>query len=288
MFKEQNRGIYRKTSLPLFGSQDKGISPAGAMDRFSFETGNALLGNPSEAEALELIYPPVFLAEEECFFILTGGKFQNVTLSGDGTSRTVAHGEVVRARAGWKLQFGPREYGFRTYLCSVPASSAPSGLKEGIRRGDFSSISSWRDREGRIRVLRGPEYEYLENPRTFTDEGWTATRDTNDMGMRLSCGQNSLHLKMEGNMISEAVSDGTVQLTPNGPIILLRHRQTIGGYPRIFNVISADADILAQYAPGQVLRFREVDMNEAREASRLKLNEINKLKKKFPGVGELR
>ncbi len=41
--------------------------------------------------------------------------------------------------------------------------------------------------------------------------------------------------------------NGTVQLTQSEPIILLKHRQTIGGYPRIFNVIYADVDLLVQY-----------------------------------------
>ncbi len=64
-------------------------------------------------------------------------------------------------------------------------------------------------------------------------------------------------------MISEAVSDGTIQLTPEGPIILLRHRQTVGGYPRIFNVITADLDLLGQYAPHQIIRFKEVTRDQA-------------------------
>ena len=40
-------------------------------------------------------------------------------------------------------------------------------------------------------------------------------------------------------MISKHVTDGTIQLAPSGPIVLLRHRQTVGGYPRIANVIEA-------------------------------------------------
>ena len=82
-------------------------------------------------------------------------------------------------------------------------------------------------------------------------------------------------------MISEAVSDGTVQLTPKGPIILLKHRQTVGGYPRIFNVISSDVDLLGQYSPGQKIFFRKISIEEAIDISRLKNHELLKFEIKL-------
>ena len=57
--------------------------------------------------------------------------------------------------------------------------------------------------------------------------------------------------------------NGTVQLTQSEPIILLKHRQTIGGYPRIFNVIYADVDLLGQYSPLQSIKFSEVSITKA-------------------------
>ena len=128
-------------------------------------------------------------------------------------------------------------------------------------------------------MIKGPEFKYLKNPELFLKEGWTLTQDINNMGMRLSCGGRELNLEMPGNMISEAVSDGTVQLTPKGPIILLKHRQTVGGYPRIFNVITADVDMLAQYGPGQVVHFKEVAPAEAYNALWAKNEALNGLLK---------
>ena len=93
----------------------------------------------------------------------------------------------------------------------------------------------------------------LENPQLFFDNVWKTTAQMDKMGMRLA-GKHRLNCTL-ANMVSEAVADGTVQLTPDGPIILLRHRQTTGGYPRIFNVITADIDLLGQYGPNQVIRF---------------------------------
>ncbi|MDC7241507.1 MAG: hypothetical protein PQJ50_14220 [Spirochaetales bacterium] len=272
MFRELSKGIYKETSAPVFGKQDIGISPAGAMDLFSYSCGNSLLNNPADAEALELVYPPKLEVLEDCLIILTGGAFQKVTLRSETGTAAVEHGKVVLAEKGSTLEFGPRKYGFRSYLCyrSLRGISKGAPSPAGRKRAAYSTLSGWRDPEGAIRVIRGPEYGYLKNPELFLNEGWTLTQDISDMGMRLSCGGRELDLDMPGNMISEAVSDGTVQLTPKGPIILLKHRQTVGGYPRIFNVITADVDMLAQYSPAQVVHFKEVSPAEAYSALKAK------------------
>ena len=84
-------------------------------------------------------------------------------------------------------------------------------------------------------------------------------------------------------MISEAVADGTIQLTPNGPLILLRHRQTVGGYPRIFNVISADVDILAQVAPNCLIQFKKVTRSEALKVLKQQQHDLKYLSKNIDG-----
>jgi len=69
-------------------------------------------------------------------------------------------------------------------------------------------------------------------------------------------------------MLSSPVVDGTVQLTPHGPIVLLRERQTIGGYPRVFVVADVDVDVLGQYAPRRAVRFARISCEEAIDAAR--------------------
>ncbi|MDE4998803.1 hydrolase, partial [Francisella tularensis subsp. holarctica] len=64
-------------------------------------------------------------------------------------------------------------------------------------------------------------------------------------------------------MISQPVTDGTIQLAPSGPLVLLRHRQTVGGYPCIAYVIEADISKLSQYTPGYKIRFNLVSLEEA-------------------------
>lgn len=68
-----------------------------------------------------------------------------------------------------------------------------------------------------------------------------------------------------GEMISEGVSLGAVQITAGGlPIILFVEQQTTGGYPKIANVISADLSSLGQLRPRDEIRFERVEMEPAR------------------------
>jgi allophanate hydrolase subunit 2 len=120
----------------------------------------------------------------------------------------------------------------------------------------------WIDPQGYIRVLEGPEYDYLTDKTLFTNSYWVISNDFSDMGFRLLTRGRLPEVNLK-NMISEAVADGTVQLTPKGPIVLLKQRQTVGGYPRIYNVISADVDLLAQYSPNQILHFSKVTLDQA-------------------------
>lgn len=64
-----------------------------------------------------------------------------------------------------------------------------------------------------------------------------------------------------------------MQLSPGGPIVLMRHRQTVGGYPRVVNVIEPDISKLAQFAPGTKFRFKLIEPNEAFDI----MNELNKM-----------
>ena len=124
-------------------------------------------------------------------------------------------------------------------------------------------MASWPDSQGKIRVVEGPEYDLLENPEVFFSQRFRVGQNSSAMGLRLEPLEETLRLLSKTNMISQPVSDGTVQLTPDGPVILLRRRQTIGGYPRIFNVITADLDTLAQIGPMETLGFRKVNLDEA-------------------------
>jgi antagonist of KipI len=65
-------------------------------------------------------------------------------------------------------------------------------------------------------------------------------------------------------LVSSAVSFGTVQLLPSGQmIVLMADHQTTGGYPRIAHVISAHLPKLAQLRPCDTVQFKRMDISAA-------------------------
>lgn len=82
------------------------------------------------------------------------------------------------------------------------------------------------------------------------------------MGCRLD-GPAIRHIR-DGNIISDGIAFGTVQVPSEGkPIIMLADRQTVGGYAKIATVITADFRILAQLKAGDRVRFQRVSVHQA-------------------------
>ena len=88
------------------------------------------------------------------------------------------------------------------------------------------------------------------------------------MGMRLEgC---KIENMVDTNIRSEGLIRGVIQVPPDGnPIIMLSDHGTIGGYPKIGVVISADYDKLVQLTPGSKVRFKEISLSEAEKLFRL-------------------
>jgi antagonist of KipI len=96
----------------------------------------------------------------------------------------------------------------------------------------------------------------------LVNESFTVGTDSDRMGVRLSGSEVPRTAGEE--LLSEAVTPGTIQLPPNGnPIVLLGDCQTIGGYPKIAHVITVDLPAAAQLSPGGTVRFAEVSLAEA-------------------------
>lgn len=277
-------GIFAWKGAPRFGRQDLGYSPGGAQDRFSYRSGNIMLDAGDDPATLEIVLPPRAVRfTADCWFVLTGGQVETELLPEgsrpSSVGKPIEHATVYLARAGSQLCFGRRVYGWRTYLCCRPVRAGEKRLA-GRRRGAFSRVFSWPDAAGQIRLLKGPEYDRLEDPRAFLRLAWKTTNDMSDMGVRLSpaeAGAGIPAVSQAGQMVSAPVCDGTIQMTPDGPIALLRERQTVGGYPRAFVVISADVDLLAQFGPGQRLRFTPVTIDKARSVAQAQERDLRQL-----------
>jgi len=290
IFKSIGTGLFREVHAPEYGRQDIGYSPGGPMDRFSMQIGNIALGNDAFAPAVEIVSIGALEFEQDCLFVLVGAKRPSARLhqkqSQYEESIDIAHGMIGLARQNDRITFGAAEYGFRTYLCYVPydAQNLSASQRSLVGRSipQYSEICTVGDPENRLRVLEGPECDCLEDPTLFLEQPWMTTPDMSDMGIRLSCLSGEQPFGNRMDMVSTPVNDGTVQLTPKGPIVLLRLRQTIGGYPRIFNVIGPDVDLLGQYAPKQMVRFRQVSLKESLDIAAVKKQDVDKFKIRWP------
>jgi len=116
-----------------------------------------------------------------------------------------------------------------------------------------------------LRATPGPQNDWFPAPsqRLFYESLYRVAEESNRMGLRLE--GKPIAQGLGGEMITEGVSIGAVQITAAGlPIILFVEQQTTGGYAKIANVISADLHSLGQLRPRDEIRFQQVDWETAR------------------------
>jgi antagonist of KipI len=117
-----------------------------------------------------------------------------------------------------------------------------------------------------VRVMRGDHFDQLtiSSQSNFFKHAFSISSRSDRMGYRLSGPKISLKKPIE--LLSEAVSLGTIQLPPDGnPIMLLADRQTTGGYPRIAHVATVDIPVAAQRMPGEKMYFKEITYEQAQK-----------------------
>ena len=99
-------------------------------------------------------------------------------------------------------------------------------------------------------------------------EKFEVSKLTDRMGMRLE--GPKIENFVETNIKSEGLIKGVIQVPADGnPIIMLSDHGTIGGYPKIAVVISADYDRLTQLTPGSKIKFKPVELSEAEKLFKL-------------------
>lgn len=257
-------GLARLVAAPASGRQNVGHAPGGPADRFAHWTGNALLDQDRHTPAVEAVFAPSLTFTSDAAFVLTGAHRPRATLAPAARmpARPVPHATVLAARAGDILLLGPATPGLRTCVCLRPG--APPAALVGRARPPFDAVCTTADPGGVLRVTPGPEFASLADPAAFLDRRWRLSPTMSDGGVRLEPlgvpGTTSAAAPVADppEITSGPVVDGVVQLTPAGPLVLLRQRPTLGGYPRIATVVDVDIDRLAQHAPGDTVRFRVV------------------------------
>ena len=115
-----------------------------------------------------------------------------------------------------------------------------------------------------IRVIKGTNFNYFseEGKKIFFKNEFKVSKLSDRMGMRLE--GKKIENIVDTNIRSEGLIKGVIQVPADGnPIIMLSDHGTIGGYPKIGVVVSADYDKLVQLTPGSKVKFQEVDLNSA-------------------------
>ncbi len=281
--------------LGRFGLQHLGIVASGCMDQLSFCVSNKLVGNKVSEGALEFAYqgPLLELVGEIAVVAVTGKvNFNVIKKNGDITqgvtneSIVISNGDKLDILSTINSVYGyfAIKGGFKlkeikgSVSTLVRANIGPNnGHKLNSEDKIFFNTSSSTDKtkkiqldlnqNNEIRVMKGLQVDYFskKSQEDFFSKEYEVTRLTDRMGMRLK-GQKMENI-INKNIKSEGITKGSIQIPGDGqPIVLLSDHPTIGGYPKIANVISADYDKLVQKTPGTKIKFKLVDLTIAESA----------------------
>ncbi|MFM7193447.1 MAG: biotin-dependent carboxyltransferase family protein [Bacteroidota bacterium] len=265
------------------------IGTGGAMDAFAWDVGNSLVGNDTPQVSLEFFHPgPVLRFHEAALFSITGPG-----CSGILNGIPVPGWHPVVAEAGAILELPPSTSGRCGYIaihggfgsdeflgsgstCLAAGAGGFRGRK--LIAGDLLErntqtpqhhtglVHKWSVPERDIMLVYGREKHIscLEAPETgllgvqarqdFSLQSWSVSAASNRMGYRLQGTAIKPELSIE--LVSSPVDRGTVQLLPDGQlIVLMADHQTTGGYPRIGSVVRADLPRLVQAVTGLQIFF---------------------------------
>ena len=129
-----------------------------------------------------------------------------------------------------------------------------------------------------IRVMKGSQFDWFteETQQEFVRGEFRVGPQSDRMGYRLS--GPVLQFRQRRELLSEAVTMGTVQVPADGqPILLMADRPTTGGYAKIAQVAMVDLPVLAQLRPGSRIRFQWITVEEAHSLYRSRERLIQKL-----------
>jgi biotin-dependent carboxylase-like uncharacterized protein len=277
--------------LGRIGFMHTGVSNSGASDEFLFSLANKLLRNDKNSSMLEISmgsFEAKFLKNTK---IIICGYIEDIYLD----DKKIVSFKTLKIRENQVIKIKNIPFGKKVYLAlkhgfniTKTLGSASSSLKEHLglyegrklKKDDSLDYLSYEDNfnikyKGEyltlntqeiltLRVVLSYQYEYFstEEKKKFFNEVFTINNDFNTMACRLDA---SIPIKCEiDGIISEGISFGSVQIPKNGmPIILLKNRQTIGGYPKIATVLGIDCFKLSQCAPKQKIKFEEVSLEDA-------------------------
>jgi antagonist of KipI len=244
-------------SLPIYGMQHEGIPPGGAMDTFSLQLANALVGNDVYDKALEMHFPTgVYQFETSTLIAICGADFIACI-----DQVVVPMNQPIKVPPGAILSCKKPVSGRRVYIATRELKDEKVAR---VKIMPWSMGPEDAPSSDPIRILCGREWDHLKacSQQLILSKDFAISATSNRMGYQLV--QEPLKTVSTTTMLSSAVTAGTIQLLPSGQlVVLMAAHQTTGGYPRIGHVISADLPRLAQMGPGDSLRFTLTDATTA-------------------------
>ena len=270
-----------------------GITISGAMDQKIFKLSNALVNNNLNEGVIEFAYqgPLLKLKNGSANFAITGnvdfnilrknsivekGKcFQSYLLEKDDQLDIVYTKDSVfgylAIEGGFKIEKVWNSFSVNTKAKIGPNNGEKFSTDEKIylkkpeaNNFEKKNIEYNNSVATTIRTIKGTNFDYFSNEakNKFFKEEYQVTNLSDRMGMRLE--GPKLDNTVNTNIKSEGLVKGVVQVPADGnPIIMFSDHGSIGGYPKIAVVITADHDRAAQLVPGSKIKFIEVDLDEA-------------------------
>jgi len=278
-------------------SQHLGFSGSGAADEYSYLLANKLLNNDLSAAALEVTLGQISLrANSHCKLVITGANCQAIIETPKEQRISVANNQIIELMKGDELNlFIPKKMlhsyiaiagGFESkkWLNSASQTSNEAALhlgEEKLSLGKSLYLSSsaqqktLEDLHSTQHLFHSSKHLTLrfipsnlwlsltkDKQQILLETSYQISAESNRMGYRLK-GAN-IALSNSKDKLSKPVNYGAIQLPNDGqPIVLMKERQTIGGYPLIGTVIQTDLFRLSQKRPGEFVTFLPVTLRQA-------------------------
>lgn len=254
------------------------LARSGSLDPGARRLANRLVGNVEDQAVLETTLDGVALRVSADRYVAVTGAPCDVLR--DGVPQ--GHSMPFLLRARQVLDVGSATSGVRSYVAvgggivaepvlgSVSWDSLSRTGRPPLRRGERLTLGAASrgpapvdfmplavpERHSSLRLVLGPRHDWLTERALvlLATEPWSITSESDRVGIRLE--GPHLELSHGGELVSEGIAQGALQVPPDGrPILFLADHPTTGGYPVVGSVVQADMAKLAQARPGTTVSF---------------------------------